>query len=736
MSKVYPFTEGEIQQVCTDLGIPKDAFSEKISERRIVIDNWSNINVVACPGSGKSTVLLAKLLLMSKRMPFEDGKGICVLTHTNVAIDEIKSKLGGKAGVLFNYPNYFGTIQSFVGKFLLKKAFFTKFGVKVDTVDTVLHEKKILAKFRSLDRFNHPLHKKLFMMSYEPKITINDIKDFCFKDDVDVKGVKPTKQQKSKSIHDELKKLKIIDSKGNMIYFNCKSICKDAIPNSYGKRELLERLISDKHSLAMSDINTNKERKLLNLWLDFKDEKLFISDSGKKLVAGKDTETYKHYHCLKTEVLKEGVVSYRDAFDISRLFCNENSLISDVISSRFGLLFLDEAQDTQSYQMDILEHFNDSVIKQYFGDPDQSIFNNISHGKSAWNINKDGFEKLTISDSKRFSRVISDSLDPFKINLQEIKGKASWESIKPHLILYAEPKSILDKFCDLILEYNLNNFDEYVNNKDDKSLFHAVGFVGLHDNKNESLSVRSYYPDYNKHSGSKRSHKNLISYFSTKDHRLLKISGTDIYFSDFKKALLKTLNVSGYKLSHHELFGEGSTHSEVVDALRNNSLPWILELSKGSKSPSDVKNEFIHMVTSAGYSVSDSEFINDDHMEVIDCIDQKNVFSRQGINVKVGTIHSVKGESHLATLVLETSNYEKTESDYFFNDKSGKLFCGDDYKQPKCFSRLEQRMQILYVGISRPKRLLCVALDKSKVDCLQCAKKNTDDCTWKVIELN
>lgn len=51
-------------------------------------------------------------------MPLNNGQGICVLTHTNVAIDEIKSKLGEKSDILFKYPNYFGTIQNFVDKYL------------------------------------------------------------------------------------------------------------------------------------------------------------------------------------------------------------------------------------------------------------------------------------------------------------------------------------------------------------------------------------------------------------------------------------------------------------------------------------------------------------------------------------------------------------------------------------------------------------------------------------------
>lgn len=75
-------------------------------------------DIKACPGSGKTTTLLAKLIILANQMPLENNQGICVLTHTNVAIDEIKSKLGNKADILFKYPNHFGTIQSFVDKYL------------------------------------------------------------------------------------------------------------------------------------------------------------------------------------------------------------------------------------------------------------------------------------------------------------------------------------------------------------------------------------------------------------------------------------------------------------------------------------------------------------------------------------------------------------------------------------------------------------------------------------------
>lgn len=87
-------------------------------DARNVIRCWHSSDVVACPGSGKTTVLLAKLKLLVDRMPLENGAGICVLSHTNVAVNEIGRRLSAYTDRLFAYPNYVGTIQSFVDKFV------------------------------------------------------------------------------------------------------------------------------------------------------------------------------------------------------------------------------------------------------------------------------------------------------------------------------------------------------------------------------------------------------------------------------------------------------------------------------------------------------------------------------------------------------------------------------------------------------------------------------------------
>ena len=86
-------------------------------ERKAFIRNFNTIDLQAVPGSGKTTALLAKLVILERKLPFSDCSGILVLSHTNTAIDEIKEKIQKHCPKLFSYPNFIGTIQSFVNEF-------------------------------------------------------------------------------------------------------------------------------------------------------------------------------------------------------------------------------------------------------------------------------------------------------------------------------------------------------------------------------------------------------------------------------------------------------------------------------------------------------------------------------------------------------------------------------------------------------------------------------------------
>jgi DNA helicase II / ATP-dependent DNA helicase PcrA len=59
-------------------------------ERIAFIKDFDTLDLQAAPGSGKTTALLAKLLILEKYLPLSSDRGILIVSHTNAAVDEIK----------------------------------------------------------------------------------------------------------------------------------------------------------------------------------------------------------------------------------------------------------------------------------------------------------------------------------------------------------------------------------------------------------------------------------------------------------------------------------------------------------------------------------------------------------------------------------------------------------------------------------------------------------------------
>ncbi len=101
-------------------------FSE---EQKDVILHNDAMDVVAGPGTGKTTVLTARVKILLEQLK-DSGQGICVLTHTNVAVDEIKSNIRKLGIEEIKTPHFIGTIQDFFNTFFAKKAFHLILGDK------------------------------------------------------------------------------------------------------------------------------------------------------------------------------------------------------------------------------------------------------------------------------------------------------------------------------------------------------------------------------------------------------------------------------------------------------------------------------------------------------------------------------------------------------------------------------------------------------------------------------
>ncbi|MCY8377810.1 ATP-dependent DNA helicase PcrA [Bacillus licheniformis] len=98
------------------------------SKQREFIELNESKTIVAGPGAGKTTALAAKIALLLKNLNRIKSKdGVCIITHTNVAVNEINNVLS-KTGVgKISHPHFIGTIHEFFNRYCVIPFFKYKF---------------------------------------------------------------------------------------------------------------------------------------------------------------------------------------------------------------------------------------------------------------------------------------------------------------------------------------------------------------------------------------------------------------------------------------------------------------------------------------------------------------------------------------------------------------------------------------------------------------------------------
>lgn len=182
-----------------------DSHKFDLEERIPFIKELNTCDLLAVPGSGKTTALLAKLYCLSKYLPFNNGSGILILSHTNAAVEEIEKKLKPYCPNLFEYPNFVGTVQSFVNKFLANHACQIKYGSYIAQNDDELYDYETNKFFYSL---------KWSKRGQEPKHLINKLFGLVNA------GRSVEFQEGKEKILDFLKRFHFDINERKLIYFN------------------------------------------------------------------------------------------------------------------------------------------------------------------------------------------------------------------------------------------------------------------------------------------------------------------------------------------------------------------------------------------------------------------------------------------------------------------------------------------------------------------------------------
>ena len=112
-------------------------------EQRVFIKDLHTVDLQAVPGSGKTTALIGKLLALSSSLPFGDGSGVLVLSHTNNAVSNFVRVLQPHCPGLFAYPNFVGTIQSFTDHFLAVPCYMARYGKAPYRIDDDAYDDRV-----------------------------------------------------------------------------------------------------------------------------------------------------------------------------------------------------------------------------------------------------------------------------------------------------------------------------------------------------------------------------------------------------------------------------------------------------------------------------------------------------------------------------------------------------------------------------------------------------------------
>jgi hypothetical protein len=642
-----PEISGEdVAWACQVLKLPQTAFSgEDGGDPRLgVIRSLCSLDVEACPGSGKTTLLVAKLAILARHWT-EHSRGICVLSHTNVARREIETRLGStpEGKRLLAYPHFVGTIHGFVNEFLA------------------------LPWLRS--------------KPYPTKVIDDDI---CL-------------QRR---------------------WFKLPWKIRSGLESNKHTAQVLRMAATD---FSVSDVR----------W-------------GKGGTLGKSSPTYQEIQRACRECCEEGYFCHDEMFLWATELLDRAPWIREALRERFPLLFIDEVQDTKENQSALLLRLfmegESPVIRQRFGDSNQAIYRDSNQTERGASTDPfpDPNLKRTILNSHRFGQQIADLADPLGVTPQGLVGLGP--SQREEIPTETDNRHAVFLFDDQTIGHVMPSYAEYLIEIFSESELRDGTFaaIGATHRPKEDDNVPRY----------------VAHYWSEYDHELTALEPRPKTFLQYVAAGRALAHTSGE--AHHivEKIADGILRLAAIlnpnaeFSLRKRRHRYVRELLAGQPdvdrnyveicsalavvpgdaTPCDWREAWVPRVKSVADALSGTTGDSDGSKAFLSSQPEPkatggaqpssptrrdNVFryptESTKVEVRVGSIHLVKGETNTATLVLDTF-YIKHHLTMLKPWLIGKK-AGGGSENDTLLSRLRQH----YVAMTRPSHLVCLAM---REDCL------------------
>lgn len=575
-------------------------------DARRVINCWESKEILACPGSGKTTVLIAKLRLLADHLPLPNGRGVCVLSHTNVAINEIKNKFGDLAYKLLSYPNFVGTIQTFIDRYILFPFLRREITCPIHLTSEDDYAKCLYRILKLIDRNTY----RFIRIQYEKRPAFSEIIDF--------------------------------------------------IKNLY---------IDDEGSIKLKFRSAN-------------------------LIASKDNIHAKNFKLANKKLFDNGIIRYSDTYRYTENILENNQLLlRDILSQRFAFVFIDEYQDCSKIQRQIFEQAfsNEGTIFQKIGDINQAIYIDEANNDSYWVA---GENYLSIANTNRCSQEIADIITELQSEY-DITSERGASGIQPTLLVYNDPLNVLPYFIQEIKDNNLIR---------DGGIYKAIG---IYQNVS-GLKISDYWPQFK--AKNKIHSENHYFYFILNIMEALNYGKTYIAEQIIRTLICKLLHITDKKYDDGKYYTTKSIKHFLEHFCKDEYKTYILNLTNKApltfeETEDGVDKILFYLLGDNIFQEIPDYFTQGSQLDSAAVTDNILKSEEYGLSIEFDTVYGVKGETHDATLYLETET--RNSSDII---RTAKLLSKNDRHVSDLYKK---NKNCVYVGLSRPRYLLCLAIRRN-----------------------
>jgi len=425
----------------------------------------------------------------------------------------------------------------------------------------------------------------------------------------------------------------------------------------------------------------------------YKNHKLLINNDLSINVTSDAPNFYKDAFNWSIErLVNTGILTNEQCLELAAWYINKYQVkIKNAIKNRFNYVLLDEAQDTNNIQYNLLNQvFLNNVVFQRFGDPYQALYSIFSNEEDSWMpSNEPLINKLDISETSRFNENIAKYVRGVCVEkYDKFKSISNNNSAPPYFISYENGDELLSKYRKLINKI-----------KEDCSEFSKS------NRKDAILSVK---------------HDDLTGIFDIYKKDKLKIKKSESIIYQMYQSILRIISRE-MDITIKEADDKVNSSLKIKRKIATdiNAI-----LKPNSEIPIDSLLNIIENITNSTIAPKRKTELKDRLSKYK--LDKTTMYDIKQINTEefyIGTVHSVKGETHRSTLlILNTvfSDFSNTYS-YEITELLENYLLGNYLPLNNIFDSIKKRetkkaLKLAYVAFSRPSHLVAIAIHNNNLN--------------------